>query len=138
MQVVGKDVGILVYGAILEDILLARAQHIERLLDAATQERNLQLEGPAVHILVEVTDIRIITLLIVGFCPVTACKNLRQRSLAASDISCYCYIHILFFIYFCSTIARYLLQAIPIRASLKCVSPVMRGTLRRCSLCCQR
>jgi len=94
MQVVGEDVRILVDRAVLEDHpRLAVGDHVHRLLDAAPEERNLKIERPAVHILVEVADIGIVALLEVALGVVALRKDLGKRRLAAPDVSGYGYVH---------------------------------------------
>ena len=58
VQVVGEDVGILVDRAILNDHVVARCEHIERLLDTTAQKIDLQVERPPLHVVVEIADIR--------------------------------------------------------------------------------
>ena len=94
MQVVREDVRILVDRAVLEDHpRLAVGDHAHRLLDAAPEERNLKIERPAVHILVEVADIGIVALLEVALGVVALRKDLGKRRLAAPDVSGYGYVH---------------------------------------------
>ena len=99
VQVIGKDVSILVDGAVLKNILFTRTQHVESLLNTATQKRDLQLKSPSAHILIEVSDIGIIALLVVGLRAITSSENLGKRSLSTTYISCNCYVHSYLFIY---------------------------------------
>ena len=86
---------ILVDRAILEDRprIAVVGQHVHRLLDAAPEEINLQIERPAVHVLVEVADIGVVALLEVALGVVTLRKDLGKRRLAAPDVSGYGYVH---------------------------------------------
>ena len=93
MQVVGKDIGILIHRTVLHDIAGRIVQDIHRLLDATSQKIDLEIKRPAIHILIKITDIRIVTHLVIGLGPITFGQHLRQRRLAASDISCNCDIH---------------------------------------------
>ena len=45
------------------------------------------MKCPATHIVVEVTDIGIVGLLVIGLGTITLGKNLGKRSLAAADIT---------------------------------------------------
>ncbi len=93
VEVVGEDVRILVHGAVLEDDLRILRQHVHRLPYPAAEERNLQIERPAIHILVEIADVGVVRILQVGLRAVASGEDLRERRPAAADISCYCYIH---------------------------------------------
>ena len=94
MQVVGEDVGVLVDRAILNDHVVARGEHVERLLDTTTQKIDLQVERPPLHVVVEIADIRIVALLIVGLRVVVPGQYLGQRRLSAADISRNCNVHV--------------------------------------------
>ena len=94
MQVVREDMRILVNRPVLEDhTRLAVRKHVHRLLDPAPEKRDLQVERPAVHILVEIADIGVVALLQIALRGVTLRQHLSQRRLAAPDISCNGYIH---------------------------------------------
>ena len=115
VQIVCKDMRIFVDGAILNNHITAIFEHIQRLLDTATQERYLELERPTTHIVVKITDIRVITLLIISLSPISLGEYLGQRSLSATDISCNSYIHIyniyiIFLILYLHTLAQRLVD----------------------------
>ena len=99
---------ILVDRAILEDRprIAVVGQHIHRLLNAAPEEVDLQIERPAVHVLVEIADVGVVALLGVGFGVVTLGQNPGQRGLPASDIACNGYIHIIRYLFYILNTAR--------------------------------
>ena len=57
------------------------------------EEIYLQVERPAVHILIEVGDVGVVDVLIVCFGAVVGRKSFGERSLTATDIACNCDIH---------------------------------------------
>ena len=105
---VREDMRILVDRAILEDRprIAVVGQHIHRLLNAAPEEVDLQIERPAVHVLVEIADVGVVALLEVGFGVVTLGQNPGQRGLPASDIACNGYIHIIRYLFYILNTAR--------------------------------
>ena len=60
MQVGRKDVGILINGSILNDVLAA-FPNLENLSEARVQEINLQVEGPTLHGAVKVIQVGILS-----------------------------------------------------------------------------
>ena len=80
--------GILVDGPVLEDDALpAVAEHLHGLLDTAPEERNLKVERPAVHVVVEVADVGVVALFVIGFGAIALGQHLGQRGLSASDVT---------------------------------------------------
>ena len=59
VEVGGKDVGVFVDGAVLYNRSVS-VQDLEDLLVAAVEEEDLQVEGPALHIVVEVAQVGVI------------------------------------------------------------------------------
>ena len=108
MEVVREDMRILVDRAILKDRprIAVVGQHVHRLLNAAPEEVDLQIERPAVHVLVEIADVGVVALLEVGFGVVTLGQNPGQRGLPASDIACNGYIHIIRYLFYILNTAR--------------------------------
>ena len=93
MQVRRKDMGVLVNRAVLNQVA-ARRQDFGSLPDALAEKVNLQVERPAVHIVVEIADIGIVALLEIGFGARPLRQDARERGLPASDISGYGDIHV--------------------------------------------
>lgn len=93
MQVVGENIGILVHRPILKNIDRTAAQNIHRLLNAAAQKIHLQVERPTIHIVVEIPDVGIVALLVIGLGAVALGQHLGQRGFAAADISGYRNVH---------------------------------------------
>ena len=94
VKVAREDVRVLVDRAVLDDVALRDVgEHLHRLPDAASEEIDLQVERPAVHVLVKIADIGVVALLEVGPRVVTRREHLGQRGLPAADISGYGYIH---------------------------------------------
>ena len=93
MQVVGENIGILVHRPILKNIDRTAAQNIHRLLNAAAQKIHLQIERPTIHIVVEIPDVGIVALLVIGLGAVALGQHLGQRGFAAADISGYRNVH---------------------------------------------
>ena len=93
VQIRGKDTGILEDGTILHDGLVA-ARNLHHVMETLVQEVNLEIERPALHILIIISEIRIIIHWLEVCLPaISLGKHFGQCSLAATYISCYCYMH---------------------------------------------
>ena len=67
MQVGSKNICVLIYGTVLDD-LFSRLTDLNDLTETAVEEIDLQVKGPALHVLVEVIEIGIVIhILILGF-----------------------------------------------------------------------
>ena len=86
MQIRGKNVGILIYRSILHQIGPLGENRL-RLPNPLSQKIDLQIERPTVHIIVEVTDIGIIAILVIGPRTGAVGKDFSQRGLPRTDIS---------------------------------------------------
>ena len=81
--------------AVLDDVARRGVgEHLHRLPDAAPEKIDLQVERPAVHVLVKVPDIGVVALLEIRPRVVPLREHLGQRRLPAADISGNGYIHI--------------------------------------------
>ena len=95
MQVRCKDARILIYGAVLDDHLVA-VSDVHHVLEPLVEEINLQIERPSFHILVKISQIWVkIYRLELRRPTVVRRQHLGKRSLAASYVSCNRYMHIL-------------------------------------------
>ena len=87
MEVRGEDAGVLVDGAVLDDdvLLLGDLHHV---LETLVQEVDLQVEGPPLHVFVEVGEVGVeVDGLELRGPPVVGGEHLGQRGLSAADIS---------------------------------------------------
>ena len=93
MQVRCEDAGILEDGTILDDGL-RRLWDLNDFLESLVQEVDLRVERPPLHVGIEVGEIRVVVDGLEPWGPaVTLGKQSRERGLAASDVSCYGYMH---------------------------------------------
>ena len=85
--------GVLVDGAILNHVLAAIAD-VHHLTEAAVQEEDLDVERPALHVLIETVEIRIVLHFLVVRLPVEMLgQEPRQGSLARAYVASYCNMH---------------------------------------------
>ena len=88
-----EDMGILVDGTVLDDVLAA-VTDIHHLTEAAVEEENLDIERPALHVLIETIEIRIVLHLLVMGIPVEMLgQESRQGRLARAYVASYCDMH---------------------------------------------
>jgi hypothetical protein len=95
VEIWGKDARILEDGSILHDGLL-RTGNLHHIVESLVQKVNLKIERPSLHILVIIGKVWIVIYRLEVCLPaISLGKHLGQGSLAASYISCYCYMHFL-------------------------------------------
>ena len=87
MQIRRKNVRVLVDGSVLDDLLSAFLQ-FSQLSESRSQEENLQIERPTLHVLVEIIQVRVVIhLLEMRLVAVVFCEERGQRSLSRPDVS---------------------------------------------------
>jgi len=97
VEIWGKDARIFEDGSILHDGLL-RTGYLYHIVESLVQKVNLKIKRPSLHILVIIGKVWIVIYRLEVCLPaISLGKHLGQGSLAASYISCYCYMHCLNF-----------------------------------------
>ena len=94
MVVLHKDVDTLVDGAVLNDgvVSLLNGQQVAKTL---FEEVDLEVERPPIDVLVVVLQVRVLLNSLEAWLPaIVAGQHLRQRGLSATNVSCYCDVHI--------------------------------------------
>ena len=87
VEVGGEDVRVLVDRAVLHHVPSIAAD-LQQLLEAAVQEEDLEVEAPALHVLVEVEQVGVVVhRLLQQFPLVVLGEELGERRLARSDVS---------------------------------------------------
>ena len=93
VEVRGEDACVLKDGAVLDDGVLA-LRYFDDVAEALVEEIDLQVEAPAVHVLIEVVEIRICLHGLEARRPAVALdEQLGEGGLAAPYVSGYCYMH---------------------------------------------
>ena len=95
MEVRGEYAGVLIDGPVLDYDIVAPG-YVHDILEPLVEEINLEIEGPAFHVGVEIRQIRIeIDRLEFRGPTVMGCQHLGQSGLATTYVSCYSDMHIL-------------------------------------------
>src|SRR5512138_3479104 len=93
MKVRCKDISILVDGPVL-DYCLFRFFYLEYLAESRIKEVDLQVEGPSLHILIKIIQVRIVIDIFIMWSPsVLFCKEPCKGCFAGTYIAGYCYVH---------------------------------------------
>ena len=92
MQIRSKNVSVLVNGTVLNHSL-ARFQYLQNLIVAAVKEEYLQIERPALHIVVKVVHIRVVGLFVVSLPLEIFRQKTCQCGLSRANVSCYSDVH---------------------------------------------
>ena len=93
VQVGREDAGILEDSPVLNDIFLA-FRYFHHLFKPFVQEVNLQVEGPSVHIGVEVLEIRVVVYGFEARLPaISFGEHSGECGFSASDVTGYCDVH---------------------------------------------
>jgi len=89
MQIARKYLSILIYGTILNDAMRSFL-NLALMVKPARQEKHLQIKRPAMHVIVEVAQVRIIIHAFeIGLPLEVVRQKLSQRTLPGADITCY-------------------------------------------------
>ena len=95
VEVRGEDAGVLEDSTVLDDGV-ATLGYLDHVAEALVKEIDLEVEAPAVHVLIEVLQVGVHVNWLEARRPaVTLDEQLGQGGLAAPDVSCYRYMHIL-------------------------------------------
>ena len=95
MEVGGEDAGVLVDSPVLDDDIAAPG-NVHHVLEPLVQEIYLEIERPALHVGVKISQIWVeINGLEFRGPAVMGCQHLGKGGLATAYVACYRYVHIL-------------------------------------------